>query len=168
MQVIGIDVALCSCAIDRSIRLGTVEYSSRDYVAVRLRTEDADVARRYAAGGGGALAFEGARRLAPSIVGGDTLLHGALIDSLETARNTATFIRPLSLLEMALWDVVAKQARLPLHVLLGGAGGMSAPLMAVGFFTEDRGEDATLDDLEQLEAAGFTFLKLMIVAARLQ
>src|SRR4051794_13861543 len=117
MRVTGIDVALCSFALPRPVRLGPVEYRSRDYVALRVRGDD-DAHVGFAAGyTRGTPLFDGVRLLAPSVVGADPTEHRSVSRSLAAARRPghAALVRPLSLLEMALWDLAAKQAGLPLH-----------------------------------------------------
>lgn len=166
MQVTGVDVALCQCALPRPVRLGPVEYRSRDYVAVRVRTADPAVSGIAAGATRGTPLLAGAKLLAPRLVGADALHHRALVRQLEAAHRPghAALARPLSLLEMALWDIAAKHAGLPLHALLGGARTVAPALAVCGYFIDERGEDAILDDLARLEAEGFGQLKLMLGA----
>jgi L-alanine-DL-glutamate epimerase-like enolase superfamily enzyme len=166
MRVIGVDVALCSFELPHPVRLGPVEYRCRDYVALRVCTEDAAVAG-YAAGyTRGTPLFEAVCLLAPSIVGADALARGALFARLEAAHRPghAALVRALSLLEMALWDLTAKQAALPLHAVLGGTREVAPAMGVCGYFIEERGEEAILDDLRRLEQDGFARLKLMLGA----
>jgi L-alanine-DL-glutamate epimerase-like enolase superfamily enzyme len=164
MKVAAVDVALCSFPLPALIRLGPVEYRTRDYVALRLRTEDEGLVGFAAGYTRGTPLFEGARMLAPSVIGADALERSATMAELVAARRPgqAALVRPLSLFEMALADLAAKCAGQPLHSLLGGHR-RELPVMAVcGYFIDDRGDEAILEDLERLEAEGFGQLKLML------
>ena len=73
-------------------------------------------------------------------------------------------MRAHSLLELALWDVKAKAAGLPLHLLLGGLRERIPALAVAGYLLEVRGEDAIVEELIALREQGFGHLKLMIGA----
>ncbi len=164
MDITAVDVALCSFPLPSVIRLGPIEYRSRDYVALRLRSEDDDLVG-YAAGyTRGTPLFEGARMLASSVVGTAVAKRKATIGSLIAARRPghAALVRPLSLLEMALTDLSLKQAGNSLHTLFGGARRAIPALAVCGYFIDDRGDEAILDDLVRLESEGFGQLKLML------
>jgi L-alanine-DL-glutamate epimerase-like enolase superfamily enzyme len=167
MRIAGIDAALCSFRLRRPLRLtSSVAFSSREYVALRLRTDEPEIVG-YAVGHvRDTPLLEGLRLLAPQLVGGDALARSALIASLggSLGGGRAALLRPLSMLEMALWDVVSKHARLPLHLLLGGGGRRPAPALAVAYYLDDEGEDAVLEQIGRLETEGFSRIKLMIGA----
>ena len=109
-----------------SSSLGT--YHHLDCVVVSLRTEDGPLGWGFTTGLGGAWGSAVVEyiehELAPLAVGRDALAPEALWQALwgpNKARQRAGLgVWALSAVDIACWDVVAKQAGLPLHTLLGG------------------------------------------------
>lgn len=164
MRVTGVDVVLCSFALDQPVRFGAVEYTTRDYVVVRVRTEDPAIVGFGAGTTRGTPLFAGTQLLAPRLIGADALDPAAFANELEAANpaGLTALVRPLSILEMALWDVTAKVARSPLYALLEGSRTVAPAIAVAGYFLDARGEEAILDELASLEAEGYRQLKLML------
>jgi L-alanine-DL-glutamate epimerase-like enolase superfamily enzyme len=157
---VGADIATCAVPIPRPVRLAATVYREREYVALRIRTDDGLVgdALGYSRSVPIAPALE---RLAPSLLGRDALRRAELVGSLRAANvnGRGSLVRALSLIDIALWDVLAKRAQLPLWRLLGGARDR-VPLLAVAGYSGD-----PEDELRRLAEAGFRRLKVHLEPA---
>jgi L-alanine-DL-glutamate epimerase-like enolase superfamily enzyme len=164
MRVTGADLTVCSFVLPHPVRLGPVEYHTREYAALRFRTEDPAIVGYAAGHTRGTPLFEGLKLIVPLALGADSADRAAFVASISAARRPgyAALVRALSLVELALWDIAAKQDGLPLHTMLGGVRTTVPALAVCGYFIDERGEDAILADLRRLEAEGFGCLKLML------
>jgi L-alanine-DL-glutamate epimerase-like enolase superfamily enzyme len=155
VKVEDVDVVVAAVPVAAPIRLGDVVIREREYAVLRLRTDEGidGTALGYTRGLPVAEALE---RLAPSLVGRDALRRSEILESLRAANpfGASQLVRALSLVEIALWDVLARAAELPLWRLLGGAR-QRVPLLAVGGYFGDAEEE-----LRRLAAEGFGQLKV--------
>jgi L-alanine-DL-glutamate epimerase-like enolase superfamily enzyme len=166
LPVSGIDVLLRSFALPHPVRFGSAVIRSRDHVVVRVRADGTD-AVGYAAGyARGTPLLEAVRLLAPAVLGADAMAPSAAVGSLASSNRAghAALVRAVSLLDLALWDLAANHREAPLFELLGGTRRAVPALIACGYFIDERGEDAVLDELLRYEAEGHRFLKLMLGA----
>jgi L-alanine-DL-glutamate epimerase-like enolase superfamily enzyme len=165
VRIAGVDAAHCAFPLTHPLRFGRAEYATRDYALMRIRTDEG--IDGFACGmGRGTPIVEALRTLAPALLGRDPLRGRALLDDLLAANapGRAALVRAHSLIELALWDITAKTAGLPLHVLLGGLRERIPALAVAGYLIEVRGEDAIVEELVGLREQGFGHLKLMIGA----
>lgn len=165
MKVAGVDAAHCAFALTHPLRFGRAEYATRDYTLLRIRTDDG--IDGFACGmGRGTPIVVALRTLAPMLVGRDPLQRRAVLGDLLAANvpGRAALVRAHSLIELALWDIAAKAAGLPLHLLLGGLRERIPALAVAGYLLEVRGEDAIFEELVALRDQGYRHLKLMIGA----
>jgi L-alanine-DL-glutamate epimerase-like enolase superfamily enzyme len=164
MNVTSVDLALLSFPLPMVVRLGPVHYTTREYVAVRLNSDRDGVCGFGLGYTRGTPLFAGGCLLARQFIGADPVARTEVLESIEAAHRPglAALVRPLSLFEMALADLAAKDEDCALYELEGGVR-RSLPAMGVcGYFIDDRGEDAVLEDLGRLEQEGFGLLKLML------
>ncbi len=160
-QITAVDIGLCALPMERPVRIGQTVYREREYAMVRIRL----------AGGGWGEAFGYTRglpldtmleRLAPSLVGSDATRRNEIVDGLLASnRNAAAgLIRAVGLVDIALWDALARLAGLPMWRLLGGARDRVPLLVVGGYGAGDRGIQVVVDELCRLADTGFRHLKL--------
>jgi L-alanine-DL-glutamate epimerase-like enolase superfamily enzyme len=158
--VIAADLFVVAVPLPRPISVKGCRFDEREYVVVRLRTAAGvkGAALGYTRGLPLVAALE---RLIPSLIetGADEATARAQPDLIATTTSPAN-VRAHSLVDLALWDVAAQGARLPLWRLLGAAKAR-VPILAVGGYSLDQrtaedvqGEFGALADL------GFRHLKL--------
>ena len=138
IRIEGLDLAVCPLEMPYPIRLGSIVYSTRDYIALRVRT-DAEI-EGYAIGyTRDTPVLHALQTLAPEILGRDARMIRSIVTGLRQAHGHAwgAFVRAVSLVDVALWDIAAKAARLPLYKLLG-AYRDDVPVMAVAGYYADR------------------------------
>lgn len=103
--------------------------------------------------------------IAPYYLGRDPLMRTAASSDLEQLhRPNFRALRPtVSLFDVAMWDIVAKHAKLPLYQLLGGSR-TKVPLMPmIGNFIAERSIESVKDEAKELLDQGYLRFKLPIV-----
>ncbi|MFJ4657303.1 mandelate racemase/muconate lactonizing enzyme family protein [Nocardia sp. NPDC088792] len=171
MTIASIRTRAIGVPVDKPTRMSNRELGARHYLLVEVTTDDGatGVGYTYAGTGSGHLAKCAADDLlAPVYLGGDPndvvgLWDRAYQETLLEGRR-GTVLRALSALDIALWDLRAKQAGLPLVSLLGGA---TAPLPAYasgGYYRPDEGAwtDAVAREIEFNASQGFTDHKIKV------
>lgn len=166
MTITGLDVLLCPIALPRAIRFGEVEIRARDYVVVRIRT-DTGAAGYSVSYGRGTPLLEAVAILGRKVVQQDPASRGRIVASLRQhyIPGQASFVRAISAIDIALWDIEAKTAGVPLYRLLGGAK-TEIPLAAVaGYFPETRSEEDLETEIKTLADEGYGLIKLCLPGA---
>jgi L-alanine-DL-glutamate epimerase-like enolase superfamily enzyme len=138
MRIVRILIGDYRAALPQPIRLGPAEIHTRDFVALRLETDSglSGDAIGYARG---TPLFRALELLTPQLLGQDPLMRTAVLTGVNQ-RNVPgrpAYSRAVSLIDIACWDILAKQARLPLYQLLGGLRS-EAPVTAVAGYYMDR------------------------------
>lgn len=162
MLVTAVDIALCRLEMPHPVRLGAVAYTTRDYVTVRLRTDEGLSGYAYGYERGTPLA-DALRSVGQHVVGTSPAHRRRTIDRLLSANAPArsAMIRAISLLEIALWDLTAKAAGMPLHHLLGATRDRVPAMPVCGYFLDVVGEDGLHEQIADLVGRGFRQLKLI-------
>ncbi|HTW98628.1 MAG TPA: enolase C-terminal domain-like protein [Acidimicrobiales bacterium] len=155
-------MAHCALALPHQLRVGGVSYATRDYVALRLLSDEGVSGYAYGYTRGGPL-LQAVVMVAESVIGQDPAERRRLTRQFSRDRVAlgASVTRGLSLVDIALWDVAAKQAGMPLHGLLG-SGRDRVPAMAVCGYSPSR--QAIVEEVDALAGEGFDTLKLMLAA----
>jgi len=145
------------------VRLGPIEYRTRDYAVLRVTTTDGLVgsAVGYTRGTPVLPALETLGRVALTLDASEPAeLHDELAG--RFAPGWPQLVRAASLLDVAAWDVAAQRARMPLHRLLGAQRG-DVPLMAVGgYFADVRPREQLIEECAAFAAAGVGAIKLIL------
>lgn len=163
MKITGVEVVLCSLPLERPFRLGTVEVAARDYVLLRISTDHGidgfGIGYRS-----GTVLFDALVALAPRLTGRDPVMRAEILQSCEASMvpGRATIVRALSMIDLALWDVTAKMAGLPLYRLLGGLRKSTPAIPVAGFSYQDRAPEDIEEELTRLIEAGHRTIKIMI------
>jgi L-alanine-DL-glutamate epimerase-like enolase superfamily enzyme len=108
--------------------------------------------------------FDVIAALSPQLIGQDPLMRRELLIYLERSNipGRVALVRALSAIDIALWDLAAKAAGLPLYQMLGGYR-RQVPVMAVaGYFGDVRSVEDIEDEVRQLADSGFRQIKLII------
>ncbi len=166
MKITGIDVLRCPIELPQAIRFGEVVIRARDYVVLRIKT-DAGLEGYSVSYARGTPLLEALETLGRRILNAEPLLPRKIIHVLEQQfiPGRAAFIRAVSAIDIALWDIVAKTAKLPLFQLLGGWR-TEVPLLAVaGYFPETRGIESLENEVKALVDDGYGLIKVCLPGA---
>jgi len=116
--------------------LASMEWSTLDYVLVRIDTDDGLTGWGDGFGYGAAAATRAAvdEMIGPALIGRDAGDIRGLMHELQVANHIwgryGVTMFALSGVDIALWDLAGKAAGLPLHRLLGGARRLEIPAYA--------------------------------------
>lgn len=158
-----IEVANCSLPLAQPIYLGSIPVSTRDYVCMRVITESGLEGFSIGYRSGSQL-FESLKAVTSRLVGRDALMRQEFLVESEALRipARASYVRALSMIDIALWDVAAKSAGLPLYVLLGGLRRAVRSIPVVGFSYGNRPVEEIQDEISRHLDAGESLIKIMI------
>jgi len=169
MRVSAVTAITCDVPLPRPIIMGEIRFDSREYVIVRIETDAGISGIGFGMTRSSPVASIVERSLAPHLIGTDPLLTEAHWESLYYRNlpmgQRGMFMRALSAVDIALWDLKARAAGLPLWQLIGGARTRVPISVAGGYPASDR----TLADLaaEMKDYAGRGFRMVKIAAGEL-
>lgn len=156
-------LAECRIPLPRPIRLGPVEITTRDFVVMAVETADGRLGEALGYPRGTPL-FDAAALVARRVIGTRASHRRATLGSyLAGAVNgRPAMVRAVSLYDIALGDLAARAAGLPLHHMLGALRD-TVPLMAVaGYYLDQRTIDDVADEARALVDAGYDRVKIML------
>jgi L-alanine-DL-glutamate epimerase-like enolase superfamily enzyme len=138
-KIESISVCTARIPLDRVTAFATRSVSTRDYGLVKVRSSDGveGIGFCYAGSSAGTLVAHAVEELlAPRLLGQEStrtegLWQEMFQESLLQGRAGAV-MRAISILDMALWDLNARCAELPLHRYLGGFAVDAVPAYASG------------------------------------
>jgi L-alanine-DL-glutamate epimerase-like enolase superfamily enzyme len=145
------------------LRLGPVEIRTRDYVVLRVETQEGVFGEAIGYPRGTPL-FETLSNMARRILGADAGMRRRVMFNLEQANvpARAALTRGLSLLDIALWDIGCKQATQPLYQYLGGLRTAAAVTVVAGYFIDQRSIADVAQEVSLLKEAGCRRVKIML------
>ncbi len=163
MKIIGLDILDCPIELPQAIRFGEIEMRARDYVVLRLRT-DTGVEGFSVSYARGSPLREAITILGPKVLHQDALKHREIVRSLQQnyIPAQAAFVRAISAIDIALWDIVAKTAELPLYRHLGGSRKEIRLAAVAGYFPETRSEDDLEAEIKGLVDEGYELIKMCL------
>ena len=145
------------------LRLGPVEITEREYAAVEVETEDGLVGKAYCLTRNAPVAACVERLVAPVVVGREAdpeALWDACSRATVPVGRTGLVVRAIGLVDIALWDVAAQAAGVPLWRLLGGVDPACPGLLVAAYPLADRTPESLAEDVIRYGAAGWTLLKV--------
>jgi L-alanine-DL-glutamate epimerase-like enolase superfamily enzyme len=128
----------------------------------------------YAGSDGGALSTMAIRELfAPLLTGRESHATVGLWDTMYRQSilhgRVGSVMRALSAVDIALWDLNARRAGLPLHLYLGGSGVATVPAYASGgYYLEGKGVDGLVSEVEHYVEMGFDAVKIKVGRASIR
>jgi L-alanine-DL-glutamate epimerase-like enolase superfamily enzyme len=140
--------------------------AARGGLLVEIETDDGVIGIGEAGTGGGSTRHVIEHQLRPLLVGDDPLLIEGLWQ--KVFARTRQFgrrgivINALSGIDIALWDIAGKVARLPLYRLLGGCRNRVEAYASGGFYQEGKSVDDLAAEAEGYRARGFKGMKMKI------
>ena len=151
-----VDVFDCVVPLPEPLRVGSAIVSSRSYAIVRIRTAGGAEGIGYAFGRGLPVARIISQSLAPVLIGCDVRLPERVRERVAGAywsyAEQGLVTVALSAIDLAMWDLLAKRAGLPLADLLGRRDDAVDACLVGGY--AKAGADMDLDALEA-EIGGF-------------
>lgn len=160
--------------LPRPLRLGSMAIESREYTAVEVTTDDGLIGRAYCLTRNAPVAALVDRLVTPQVLGRSSAEVERRWDEVQRANvavaRSGVAMRALGLVDVALWDVRAQRAGLPLWKLLaaregaGSAGvaadGSAPALLVAAYPTPDRTPADVAAEALAGAAQGFARIKV--------
>jgi L-alanine-DL-glutamate epimerase-like enolase superfamily enzyme len=138
----------------------------RGALLVEIETDEHIIGIGEAGVGGGATQAVIEKALKPMLIGEDPLLIEALWQRMFARTRQfgrrGVVMNALSGIDIALWDIAGKVARLPLYRLLGGCRERVEAYASGGFYQEGKSIDDLAAEAESYRARGFRGMKMKI------
>ncbi len=164
MKITDVSTFRVELPLPRTVYAGGYEIKTRDYHLVRLTTDGGVEGWGYTLARGADIAAVVERNLKPLLLGEDPMLNEKLWQKCYQAtiffgqKGMAT--RALSMVDIAIWDLKARIARLPLFALLGGHR-RSVPVNVVGgYYTLGATPESLYDEVKGLVDRGYWGVKI--------
>jgi D-arabinonate dehydratase len=127
----------CRVPLSRPIVMGEIRFEYREYIVVEIVTQDGVSGIGYGMTRNGPVQAIVERTLRPLLIGRDATMTEQLWERLYYTNlpmgQRGVFMRALSAIDIALWDLKAKLAGMPLWNLLGGFRDRVPALVAGGY-----------------------------------
>lgn len=164
MKIRSVRAITVGVPLARPIIMGPIRYDSREYVIVEVTTDEGLSGIGFGMTRDAPVAPIVERNIAPLLLGEDPRdterLWQRIYDANLIIAQGGIFMRALSAVDIALWDLKAKELGTPLWRLLGGYR-TRVPAQVAGCYPAD---DLTLDDLASevadYAARGFRYVKV--------
>jgi len=138
----------------------------RGSLLVEIETDERVIGIGEAGVGGGATASVIERVLRPMLIGEDPLLMEGLWQKMFARTRQfgrrGIVMNAISGIDIALWDIAGKVARLPLYRLLGGCRDRVEAYASGGFYQEGKSADDLAGEAEGYRARGFNGMKMKV------
>jgi L-alanine-DL-glutamate epimerase-like enolase superfamily enzyme len=150
------------------IRLGDMVIAQRDFVVVRIRTVGGLEGVAYSLTRGAPLDLVLTELVGPRLLGREALDPRARSDELVRGMVNLGAVglvgRAISLVDIALWDILGQAAGMPVWRLLGGARASAPVLLVAPYAAPDEADEAYAERIAAVAARGYRTLKLYPMA----
>lgn len=164
MKIAAVRATTVDVPLPRPIVMGDIRFDSREYLIVEVETDSGLIGIGFGMTRNSPAAVIVHRTLRPSLVGEDPLLSEGLWERLYYRNlpmgQRGVFMRALSAVDIALWDIKAQAAGLPLWRLLGGFRDHIPVLVAGGYPASDRTASHLEAEMADYVARGFRMVKI--------
>ena len=166
MKIVDIRTILLSYRCDPPYGSAGGMQARRGGLLVEIETDERVTGIGEAGVGGGATASVIERVLRPMLIGEDPMLIEGLWQKMfaRTRQFGRRGIVPnaISGIDIALWDIAGKVAKLPLYRLLGGCRDRVEAYASGGFYQEGKSIDDLAGEAEGYRARGFKGMKMKV------
>lgn len=164
MRITGVRTVTCDIPLPQPIVMGELRFESREYGLVIIETEVGVRGIGFGMTRNAPLGVIVDRNLAPLLLGEDPLMTEQLWERLYyrnlTISGRGIFMRALSAVDIALWDIKAQVAGQPIWRLLGGARARAALAVAGGYVAEGKTIHDLAREVDDYVRRGFGIVKI--------
>ena len=166
MKIADIRTIALSCRVDPPYASAAGVQAQRGALLVEIETDDGTIGIGEAGLGGGATATVIEKTLKPLLVGEDPLLIEGLWQKMFARTRQygrrGVVMQAISGIDIALWDIAGKIAKMPVYRLLGACRDRVEAYASGGFYQEGKGVDGIAGEAEGYRARGFKGMKMKI------
>lgn len=169
-KIQAVEVAVARVALDQVTSFATRTVTHRDYCLVKVRSTDGveGIGFCYVGSAGGNIAKVAvAELLAPMLIGQESTRTEGLWEEMYRHAilqgRAGSVMRALSILDVALWDLNARSAKLPLHQYLGSWAKETVPAYASGgYYLEGKTPAHLAEEVAGYVRGGFKAVKIKV------
>ncbi|QLG27306.1 mandelate racemase/muconate lactonizing enzyme family protein [Halorarum halophilum] len=168
MEITEIESFAVSIPLEEPVSFATRTVEERDHAIVYVRTDEGHEGLGYSLGYGGAklVADAASDVLAPMLEGEDprdtTRLWREMFDGTVQIGRKGVMVRAISILDIALWDIKAKAAGMPLYKLLGGSKERIPAYASGGYYRESKGLEGLREEMRTYVDRGHNTVKMKV------
>ena len=166
MKIVDIRTILLSYRCDPPYGSAGGMQARRGGLLVEIETDERVTGIGEAGVGGGATASVIERVLRPMLIGEDPMLIEGLWQKMFARTRQfgrrGIIMNAISGIDIALWDIAGKVAKLPLYRLLGGCRDRVEAYASGGFYQEGKSIDDLAGEAEGYRARGFKGMKMKV------
>ncbi len=166
MKIAAIRTIALSCQVDPPYASAAGVQARRGGLIVEVETDSGIVGIGEAGLGGGSTARVIEKDLAPLLVGEDPLLIEGLWQKMFARTRQygrrGIVMNAISGIDIALWDIAGKVAKMPVYQLLGACRDRVEAYASGGFYQEGKGIDGIAGEAEGYRARGFKGMKMKV------
>src|SRR5579864_9473684 len=166
MKITAIHTIPLSCKVDPPYASAAGVQARRGGLLVEVETDGGITGIGEAGLGGGVTANVIEKIMAPLLIGQDPLLIEAhwqkMFATTRQFGRRGVVMNAISGIDIALWDIAGKVAKLPLYKLLGGARDRVEAYASGGFYQEGKDADALAGEAEGYRSRGFKGMKMKV------
>lgn len=170
-RIIAVRTGTATLPLPAPLRLGPMEVREREYAGVEVETDEGLVGKAYCLTRNAPVAACVDRLVAPVLIGRDVEPQQCWEECSRATvaiGRTGLVVRAIGLVDIALWDVAAQAAGVPLWRHLGGTDAVVPLMMVAAYPLADRSPESLADDVIRYGAAGYTLLKVARDADRVR
>ncbi|WP_152042297.1 mandelate racemase/muconate lactonizing enzyme family protein [Salinigranum salinum] len=168
MEITEIESVAVSIPLAEPVAFATRIVEERDHAIVYVRTDEGDEGLGYTLGYGGAglIADAVTELLEPMLVGEDPRdterLWREMFDSTVQIGRKGVVLRAISIVDIALWDLKATAAGMPLYKLLGGSKEEIPAYASGGYYRDTKGLEGLREEMERYVDRGHDVVKMKV------
>ena len=164
MRITEVRATTVRIPLSSPILMGEVRFDGREYLVLEVLTDEGLTGLGFGMTRDAPLAAIVVRNIAPHLIGADPLaterIWQRLYDANLTIGQRGLFMRCLSAADIALWDIKAQAAGLPLWQVLGGARERIPASVAGGYPRPGRSLDSLGEEVAGYVADGYPWIKI--------
>jgi D-arabinonate dehydratase len=164
LKVVAVEPIVVRIPLKRAVAHASARHTNREYVILRLRTDQGIEGITFGIGGPATAAAIGG--LSEWLLAQPTFeparVNRALRPIVRTLGRQGVSVAALSAIDNALWDIHAKSLGLPLFKLLGGDGGPMPASIGVGLYYDDDTLPGLAKEFARYAAEGYTGVKIRV------
>jgi L-alanine-DL-glutamate epimerase-like enolase superfamily enzyme len=166
MKIAAIRTIALSCKVDPPYASAAGVQSRRGGLLVEVETDEGIVGIGESGLGGGATATVIEHDLAPMLIGRDPLMIEGIWQTMFARTRQygrrGVIMQAISGIDIALWDIAGKVAKMPVYKLLGACRDRVEAYASGGFYQEGKSASDLAGEAEGYRARGFRGMKMKI------
>ena len=166
MKIAAIRTIALSCPVDPPYASASGVQSRRGGLLVEVETDNGIVGIGESGLGGGATATVIEKDLAPMLIGEDPLMIEGLWQKMFARTRQygrrGLVMQGMSGIDIALWDIAGKVAKMPVYKLLGACRDRVEAYASGGFYQEGKSSADLAGEAEGYRARGFKGMKMKV------